>query len=298
MEINAHNLGILRTAVTTRFNKAFSAVKADEYKKFAMTIPMGTGQLDMPFFEQLCKMREWIDNRVIQNMATRFLTVRPRNFELTYGIPKNAINDDQYGVYMDMVEEMAVNAANLPHDLCEELLNNAANAKWLDNGNFFGTTRKYGKSTISNYSTNALTKANFKTAYDLMKAYKGHGDVSMRVVPDLVVYGPNLKWTAKALFENPMEEINGAALPNDTYNIVKTLEMPGITGNKWFLFATGRGVIRPVGYFEREKPNRITRLDKADDENVFMRGEFLYGCDGRAEAAFLFPHLAYFGNPA
>ena len=31
-------------------------------------------------------------------------------------------------------------------------------------------------------------------------------------------------------------------------------------------------------------------------ENVFMRDEYLFGCKGRAEAAFLLPHLAYFGN--
>ena len=298
MDINAHNLGVLRTAVTTRFNKTFGLQKADEYKGFAMTIPMGTAQLDMPFFEQMSKMREWIDNRAINNMATRFLTVRPRKFELTYGIPKDAISDDQYGIYVDMVDEMAISAANLPNDLCEELLNNAAGAKWLDGADFFGTSRKYGKNTIANYSTNALSKANFKTAYNAMTAYKGHAGTPMRIKPDLIVYGPALRWTAKALFENPMEEVSGAALPNDTYNIVKTLEMPGITGNKWFLFASGKGAFKPVGYFEREKPSRITRLDKADDENVFMRGEFIYGCDGRAEAAFLFPHLAYFNNPA
>ena len=176
MEINQHNLGILRQAVETRFKNAFRALEKNLYGEFAMTIPMGTSQLDMPMLEQLVGMREWIDDRKVNNLTTQMLTIRPRKFENTYGIPADAIADDQYGVYVGMFEQMAAQAVNLRPDLIEELLVNAASAKWLDGANFFGSSRKYGKNTINNYTTNALTQANFKTAYGLMTSYMGHGN--------------------------------------------------------------------------------------------------------------------------
>ena len=39
-------------------------------------------------------------------------------------------------------------------------------------------------------------------------------------------------------------------------------------------------------------------LDKEDDENVFMRKEFIYGTDARGEAFASFPHLIYGSFPA
>jgi len=163
---------------------------------------------------------------------------------------------------------------------------------------FFAADRKYGKNTINNYSTNALTKANLKTAYDLMTGYKGHGGTPLRTRPTLLVHGPALRWTAKKLLDNPMEEVSGAALPNETYNLVGHLEVAGLEGNKWFLFATGGGYAMPVGYFERVRPDHVVREDQEKDGIVFMQDQYLYGCRGRAEAAFLMPHCAYFGNAA
>ena len=296
MEVNATNLGILRLAVDTRFRNAFRALEKNLYSEFTQTIPMGTEQLDMPMLEQLTGMHEWIDDRKVNNLTTQMLTVRARTFENTYGIPVNAIEDDQYGVYVSMFDQMAAQAVNLRPDLIEELLVNAASAKWLDGANFFGTSRKYGKNTINNYTTSALSSATFKTAYDAMTAYKGHGDTPLRVKPMYLVHGPALRWTAISIVDNPMQAVEGAALPNPTYGLAKRIEVNNSSlGNKWFLFGEALA-FKPVGYFERQRPDRIVRLDRPQDANVFLRDEYLYGCKGRASSAFLLPHLAYFGN--
>ena len=298
MEINQHNLGILRQAVETKFKNAFRALEKNLYGEFTMTIPMGTSQIDMPMLEQLVGMREWLDDRKVNNLTTQMLTVKPRKFENTYGIPADAIADDQYGVYVGMFEQMAAQAVNLRPDLIEELLLNSASAKWLDGANFFNASRKYGKNTINNYSTNALTQANFKTAYGLMISYMGHGNTPLRVVPRYLVHGPATRWTAISIVDNPMVAVDGAALPNETYGLCQRIEIKNASiGNKWWIFGEALAY-KPVGYFERERPDRIVRLDRPQDENVFMRDEYLFGCKGRAEAAFLLPHLAYFGNAA
>ena len=44
--------------------------------------------------------------------------------------------------------------------------------------------------------------------------------------------------------------------------------------------------------------DKLVRLDREEDENVFMNREFVYGTDGRAEVAFAVPHLIYYANVA
>ena len=50
--------------------------------------------------------------------------------------------------------------------------------------------------------------------------------------------------------------------------------------------------------FLRKRPDKLVRLDREEDENVFMNREFVYGTDGRAEVAFAVPHLIYFADVA
>ena len=294
MEINAHNLGILTTAVNTRFKTAFNATAKDKYNEIALTVPMATGVINYPFLEQLGGMREWIDDRKVKKIAANKLVVSARKFEETVAIERDAIEDDTYGMYMPIIDNLGVQAANLRGDLIEEVLTNASSAKWVDGANFFGTSRKYGKETISNYTTSALSKSTLKTAYDAMRNYKGHGGTKLKVRPRYLVIGSALRWTAKALVENPLEEVNGAALPNDTYNLVQILETDADLGNKWFLIGE-TGIGKAIGYFDRIAPSMV-RKDKETDDNVFYQDEYVYGTRARAESAWLFPHLAYFGN--
>lgn len=52
----------------------------------------------------------------------------------------------------------------------------------------------------------------------------------------------------------------------------------------WYLMCTRRP-IRPV-IFQRRKPYTLRRMDRPEDENVFMRAEYLYGVDARVNVGF------------
>lgn len=56
---------------------------------------------------------------------------------------------------------------------------------------------------------------------------------------------------------------------------------PGIA---WFLLCTKRPV-RPF-IFQKRRDYTLIRMDRLNDENVFMRNVFLYGVDGRVNAGF------------
>ena len=65
---------------------------------------------------------------------------------------------------------------------------------------------------------------------------------------------------------------------------------------EWFLADTTKP-LKPIIVQKRKAPV-LTRLDKEDDENVFMRKEYIYGTDARGEAFASFPHLIYGSFPA
>lgn len=55
-------------------------------------------------------------------------------------------------------------------------------------------------------------------------------------------------------------------------------------GTPWYLLCTSRP-IRPI-VFQMRRDYTLTRMDRATDENVFMRNEYLYGVDARVNVGF------------
>jgi phage major head subunit gpT-like protein len=73
------------------------------------------------------------------------------------------------------------------------------------------------------------------------------------------------------------------------YSVANT---DGGTGAPWFLIDNSRPLL-PVIYQERKAFNRLVRMDKEDDPNVFMKKEYLYGVDGRCAVGFGFWQIAW-----
>ncbi len=301
MDINRANMQALFTGYNRIFLDAFQSYVDTTYAQFVGEVNAGTSQIDMPMLEQLTGMREWVDAREIKNLKSDKLTIKARFFEDTVAVKREDVEDDQYGLYNSLFQTMAQNAANLPNDITNELLAAAASAKWMDGAAFFGTTRKYGKETINNKGTSALTYDSFNTAYDAMRAYKGHGGKSLGVKPNLLLHGPSLRTTVADVIKAPIRAVTvgdaAVTMPNPNANLVTPIEVDGITNSDWFLL-DARKPFKPIIMFMRKRPNRLIRLDREEDENVFMNRQFIYGTDGRAEVAFAMPHLIYYSDVA
>ncbi|UJX43041.1 Mu-like prophage major head subunit gpT family protein [Desulfovibrio sp. JY] len=78
-------------------------------------------------------------------------------------------------------------------------------------------------------------------------------------------------------------EINGATVSVSNFG--------GGTDTAWYLLDTTRPV-KPL-IFQKRKDYNLVRLDRETDENVFMRGEYLYGVDARVNVGFGFWQMAY-----
>lgn len=296
MDINKKSLDTLFLGFKNNFAGGM-AMAPDSWQKFAGTVPSGTSGNIYPFLEQFGGMRKWVGNRQIKNIASHSLPVYNDEYEDTVSVKRPHIRDDQYGIYSKHLADLGLNAAKLWNDLAYEALVDST-GKWLDGKAFYATDRKYGKSTICNKCTAALSDTTFNTAYQTMLSYRGHNDRSIGIMPNLLICGPKLRQTAWNIVKNEFT-YNGTdkvQIKNMNQNVVElhvALELIGDYDDYWFLAATN-GVLKPVMVQQRELPV-LTRLDKADDENVFMANEYIYGTNASGASFKSMPHLIYAG---
>lgn len=138
MIINKGNL----TALFVAFKAAFAAglrQAPSQYQSLVTVVPSSTSAEEYGWLGAFPNMREWLGDRVVNGMATHGYTIRNRSFEMTVGVPRPAIEDDQYGIYSPMMTEMGRAAAAHPDQLVFGLLKNGASTLCYDGQNFFDT---------------------------------------------------------------------------------------------------------------------------------------------------------------
>ena len=141
MEINNANLKLLYAA----FNGAFKAglgQAASQYLQIATVVPSTTGSEEYAWLGQLPGLREWLGDRVVHAIGNHGYTIKNKPFELTVGVPRDAVEDDQYGVYTPLMTEMGRAAEAHPDELVFRLLKDGRTALCYDKKPFFSTTHK------------------------------------------------------------------------------------------------------------------------------------------------------------
>lgn len=305
MDINRANLEALFSGFKSNFLTGFEQAP-DTWQRFAAPVQSGTASNVYPFLEQFGGMTEWNGERQVRNFTSQRIEIVNRDFEETVSVPRNDIEDDQYGVYGTLVAEMGLHAAKLWQDLAVEAL--LSDGNWIDDKAFFATDRVYGESAICNTCTGSLTAETYAAARKTMMSYRGHAGKSLGVIPDLLIVGPANEEAAFAILKDRMmlrsynaNGINGVGATDNPWNgSAELLVLPELSGTEyedlWFLAATG-GVLKPVFVQQRKMPV-LTSLDRETDENVFSRKEYVYGADARGEAFLAFPHLIFKGGTA
>lgn len=143
MLINQSNLKTLFDGFSAAFNKGFTGAET-AYTRIAMTIPSSTREQTYGWLAQLPKMREWLGDRVVNNLAAHGYKIVNRDFENTVGVPRNDIEDDQYGIFAPLFSEMGRAAAEMPDELVFGLLAEGFTTPCYDGQNFFDTDHPVG----------------------------------------------------------------------------------------------------------------------------------------------------------
>lgn len=163
MIINQANLHGLTTGYSTAFNKSFESVTPN-YQKVATVVPSSTGEENYKWLGQIPDMREWIGEREVQSLMAYDYSIKNKKFESTYGVPRDAIEDDKYGVYTPLFSNMGESAALHPDKLVFGAMMDGFTAICYDGKPFFAENHQVGDVTYSNKGNERLSRESYKKA--------------------------------------------------------------------------------------------------------------------------------------
>lgn len=138
MEISAGNLVMLYRAFNTAFQSGFTGV-TPSWQKIATLVPSGTSQEDYGWLGDIKAMREWIGDRIINTIKQHSYSIKNKSWELTQGVDRDKIKDDQYGIYTPLFQMMGDSAAKHPDELIYALLALGFTTTCYDGQYFFDT---------------------------------------------------------------------------------------------------------------------------------------------------------------
>lgn len=154
MIVNKQNLSTLYVAIKTAFNKG---LKSNEvlWSRVATEVPSSTKEESYKWLGQFPRLQKWIGDRVIKNLTAHSYSITNEKFESTVGIPRDDIEDDTYGVFTPLFEEMGYSALTHPDELVFGLLAKGFDELCYDGQNFFDTDHKVGDASVSNMQAGA-----------------------------------------------------------------------------------------------------------------------------------------------
>jgi phage major head subunit gpT-like protein len=153
MIINHSSLATLRRVYNAAFKNGFSRVTPD-WTQIATRIPSGSESNIYAFLGQFPRLREWLGDRQVKDLAAHAYTVTNKPFEATVGVDRDAIEDDTYGVYSTLMEEMGYSAALHPDEIIFAALAAGITDLCYDGQAFFDTDHPtYDGNTASNYDS-------------------------------------------------------------------------------------------------------------------------------------------------
>lgn len=154
MQITAASIAALETGFRNDFNKGLTGF-TPIWSKVATLIPSTRSSNTYGWISDWPRLREWIGDRVVKSLAKSHYAVANRDFESTVGVGRNAIEDDELGVYGPMMQSMGQSAAEWPDDLVFSLLKAGFDTPCYDGQNFFDAEHPVGEETVSNVQDGA-----------------------------------------------------------------------------------------------------------------------------------------------
>lgn len=290
MIVNQATLQNIYRGFKTIFTMALGSIQP-VYQQIATTVPSSTREEEYKWLGRVPRMREWLGDRVIQNLAAYGYTIKNKDWEATVSVDRNDIEDDAIGVYTPLIQALGQSAALHPDEIIFELLANGFASKCYDGQPFFAPEHSDNNQPAqSNLTDKVLSPDAYGAARAAMMSFKDDRGRSLKINPGLLVVPPALEGMARRIL---LADRDAAGAANPWQNTAKPLVAPELAGNDtaWFLLDTSKPV-KPLIFQARRAPQFIAN-DKPDDDSVFMKREFIYGVDSRDNAGYGLWQTAY-----
>jgi phage major head subunit gpT-like protein len=138
MIINRGNLANLRVGFSTAFQQGRDMVE-DQSGRVATTVPSTTSEQKYGWLGKVPNVREWVGDRVVQNMEEHDYAIKNKKWELTIGVNRDHIEDDNLGIYAPLFTEMGRSTQDHRQELIWSLLAAGFSTPCYDGQNFFDT---------------------------------------------------------------------------------------------------------------------------------------------------------------
>lgn len=288
MIVNQQNMRGLDIGYNTAFNKSFEETETT-YQRIATEVPSSTSANDYKWLGQFPGMREWIGEREVQNIAGYSYVLENKHFEETIAVPRDAVEDDQYGVYTPMFSRLGQTVKSHPDELVYECAKKGFEELCYDGKPFFSDEHRVGYGKVSNMSEMPLSMKSYIQGRTAIMNMKGDNGKSLKLVPDLLVVAPNNEEMGRKILK---AEFDGGT-SNVYKDTAELLVVPDLADfpNMWMLLCT-RGFLKPF-LFQKRKEIKLVSFMKETDESVFRRNQFEWGADGCSNAGYSFWQMAY-----
>lgn len=295
MIVNKSNIESLFIGLKTIFNNAYAGAPST-WEKIATLVPSTASQEDYGWLANFPRMRKWVGDKVLKNLAAFKYSVVNDDWEATIEVDRNDIEDDRLGIYNVQAKGAGMSAKQLPDEIVGDLPNNAFTALCYDGQYFCDTDHPVGGASVSNKGTAALSVAtqaaaiaSLGAARTAMRKFKDDDGRPLGVRPNVLLVPPALEDIARVLAMNENLE---DGKPNPYKGTVEVVVGDWLTSDTaWFLLDTTKP-IKPFLYQERKAPVFVQQTDTSSD-NVFMRKKYRYGAEARAAGGYGLWQLCY-----
>lgn len=152
MLITTATLRALRTSFSDIFNQAYQQAPSHA-EKIATIVRSTSRSQTYGWMGASTRFREWVGDRVLQNLQVHDYQIVNKTFENTVAIPREDVEDDNIALYRPVIEQLAADARLHADELLFGLLKNGFTQLCYDQKPFFSALHPVGSATASNFQT-------------------------------------------------------------------------------------------------------------------------------------------------
>jgi phage major head subunit gpT-like protein len=302
-DVNASTLVGIQRTFRALFRDIFERT-TPMWPMFAMKTESTNAAENYQWLGALSALREWVGTKHIDDLRGYDYTIKNIDWELTLGVRRNHIEDDQLGLYNPRIADLSKKAAQHPDKLLSEARVLGATTLCYDGQFFHDTDHVIGSSgTFANVRAGAgATTANLITDFRIARAamLKFKNDAGEPFVesgmlldrnssPFVMVVPPDLQAAA--------EEMLFATTLSQTSNVMMgaarlVVDTRLTDANDWYLEYVADS-IKPYIYQERKPPQLVSLDNPNTSEAAFMRQEYFYGVEGRWNVKYGLPQYSF-----
>lgn len=299
MRISSASLESLRRGFSLIYQRGYEGV-APWAPRVSVNVPSNNKSNTYGFLAKTPVMREWLDDRVLNNIAEHEFSIENKDYEITVEVDRNDVEDDNYGVHQPKVEMMGMAARKQFDYLLAALMQEGQSRLCYDGQNFFDTDHPTSRFDAAaglqqNYwaSGRALTLDNYVATRAAMMGFLGEDGKPLGVMPNLLVVPPALEHIGRQLLMSDYVVNTAGATPaagaapmgNVMKGTADLLVVPELAGQPttWYLLDASKPM-KPFVTQTRKAP-QLMRLDDGS-EHAARTKKFLYGIDMRGAAGY------------